>query len=157
MEVTILYSVWALTIFSLIYIPKNRLTEATIMFFFQQLLTWFLGLVTVEWHLLDYPVREFASVNKTSFTFEFLVFPVITVFYIMYYPMQRGILAKILYTSGVTTAILIPEIIVEKYTDLIEYIHWAWYVSWLSVYASFCLARIFHRWFFKFEKMKQGV
>jgi hypothetical protein len=149
MEVTFLYSVWSITIFSLILLPKKRINEASIIILFQQLVTWSLGLLVVEWNLIEYPVREFASVNKTSFTFEFLVYPIITAFYVLYYPAGRNRWRRFFYTFIITTAIIISEVLYEKYTDLITYLHWEWYYSWISVYATLCLARIFHRWFFK--------
>lgn len=151
MEVIILYSVWSLVIFSLVLIPKDRLNEASVIFLFHQSLAWTLGLFAAEWNLIAYPVRELASVNRTSFTFEFFVFPVIGVFYILHYPEKKGIGARILYTAAITTVIIIPEIIFEKYTDLIKYIHWDWYISWLSVYGTFYLVRLFHHWFFKYN------
>ncbi|MFC4801345.1 CBO0543 family protein [Neobacillus sp. GCM10023253] len=150
MEVTFLYAIWSVTIFSLVLIPRKRVNEASVIFLFQQLLTWSFGLLVAEWNLIEYPVREFASVNRTSFTFEFLVYPVISIFYVLYYPVHKSIWQRILYTAMITTVLIISEVLFEKFTNLIKYIHWEWYVSWISVYATLYIAQRFHRWFFKF-------
>ncbi|MBU8919007.1 CBO0543 family protein [Neobacillus sp. 114] len=150
MEVTFLYAIWSITIFSLVLIPKKRLNEASVIFVFQQLITWSLGLIVAELNWIEYPVREFASVNRTSFTFEFWVYPLISVFYVLHYPVHKSNWKRIFYTSIITTVLIISEILFEKFTDLIEYIHWEWYVSWISVYATLYVAQRFHRWFFKF-------
>lgn len=150
MEVTFLYSIWSLTIFSLVLIPRKRLNEASVIFVYQQLITWSLGLIVAELNWIEYPVREFASVNRTSFTFEFLVYPVISIFYVLYYPVHNSIWKRILYTAVITTVLIISEVLFEKFTNLIKYIHWEWYVSWISVYATLYVAQRFHRWFFKF-------
>lgn len=155
MEMTFLYAIWSITIFSLILLPKKRLHEASIVAMFQQFVTWSLGLLVAELNLIQYPVREFASVNKTSFTFEFLVYPVLSAFYVLYYPVGRSRWKQFLYTSIIITVSIISEVIFEKYTDLITYIHWKWYVSLVSVYATLELVRIFHRWFFKVESPKK--
>lgn len=150
MEVTLLYAIWSITIYSLVLIPKKRLNEASVIFVYQQLITWSLGLIVAELNWIEYPVREFASVNRTSFTFEFWVYPVISVFYVLYYPVHKSVWKRILYTAMITTVLIISEVLFEKFTNLIKYIHWEWYVSWISVYATLYVAQRFHRWFFKF-------
>jgi hypothetical protein len=151
MEVTLLYAIWSITLFSLVLLPKQRRHEASIVFLFMQFIAWSLGLVVAELDLIEYPVREFPSVNKTSFTFEFLVFPVFSVFYVLYYPVDRSWWKRFLYTSIIITVSMISELLFVKYTELIRYIHWKWYYSWISVYATLELVRMFHRWFFKLK------
>jgi MFS family permease len=153
-ELTLLYSIWSMTIISLILIPKKRRKEASMAFLFQHFITWFLGLLVVEWHLLEYPVRVLASVNKTSFTFEFFVYPVISTFFALYYPENRSLLIRLFYITIITTGLIVPEVIFEKYTDLIKYIHWEWYYSWISILLTLSLLRYFMKWFFK-KRMTQ--
>ncbi|MEH7237641.1 CBO0543 family protein [Bacillus sp. JJ1562] len=145
----ILYICYSCTIISLAFIPKNKLREASIAFLFQQFVSWFLGLLAVELHLLEYPVREFPNVNGTSFLFEFLVYPVISVFFCIYYPKTSTNWKKFIYISAFCTAMTISEVIYEKYTDLINYVHWDWYVSWISLYATLLLLWKFYKWYFK--------
>ncbi|MDZ5471562.1 CBO0543 family protein [Bacillus sp. 31A1R] len=148
-EWIILYIVWLVTLGSLFFVPKDRRKEASISFLFLQFLGWFLGLLVVELKWIEYPIRELAHVNRSSFTFEFLVFPAISMFFNLYYPSNRRLLTKIYYISLFTTGIIIPEIIFEKYTDLIKYIHWEWYYSWISVFFTLWIVRGFFSWFYK--------
>lgn len=147
-ESMILYIVYACTFISLAFIPRGKWREASIAFSFQQFVTWSLGLIVVELHLIEYPFRELAEVNGSSFLFEFLVYPVIGIFFCLYYPLKSTNWKKISYISIFATAITIPEVIIEKYTDLIEYIHWDWYVTWSSVYATLYLLWVFYRWYY---------
>ncbi|WP_420490870.1 CBO0543 family protein [Neobacillus drentensis] len=48
-----------------------------------------------------------------------------------------------------STGLTIPEVIIEKYTNLISYINWKWYYTWASVYATLFLAWKFYKWYFK--------
>lgn len=145
----ILYILYAITFMSLAYIPKSKWREASLAFSFQQCITWFLGLLVVELNLIEYPVRELAKVNRTSFLFEFIQYPLISSFYCIYYPLTRSTRITILYTSTFCTALVIPEILFEKYTDLISYVHWEWYVSWLSMYITLTILWHFYKWYFK--------
>ncbi|MFC6604827.1 CBO0543 family protein [Ectobacillus funiculus] len=59
-----------------------------------------------------------------------------------------------LYISLFSTGLTVPEIFIEKYTNLITYVNWKWYYTWLSVYATLFLAWIFYKWFFKLNLNK---
>lgn len=151
-EKTILYSIWSITLISLVFLPKNRLREASISYLFQQSISWFLGLLVIEWHLIEYPVRELASVNKTSFTFEFFVYPVISAFFAIYYPGHRSLWIRFFYLSFFSTIVTVSEVLFENYTDLIKYVRWEWYYSWISVFLTLGLLRLFYSWFFKYDQ-----
>lgn len=149
----IIYVLYACTFISLAYIPKNKLKEASIIFLFQQSVAWFTGILTVEFNLLEYPIRELAKVNGSSFLFEFFLYPVITIFFCIYYPKSHQNWRKIIYISIFASALTVPEIFVEKYTHLIKYINWKWYYSWASIYATLLLAWKFYKWFFKLNNI----
>jgi hypothetical protein len=56
----VLITIWCLTIIGLLcFVPRNKIREANIVFFFKQFMTWILGLLTVEFGLIEYPAREF--------------------------------------------------------------------------------------------------
>ncbi|MEH7225064.1 CBO0543 family protein [Bacillus sp. JJ1566] len=152
MDHMILYIIYACTFMSLAYIPKSKWREASIAFLFQQFITWSLGLIPVEYHLLEYPVRELPDVNGTSFLFEFLVYPIIGVFFCIHYPRTKTLWRKFIYISGFCTVLTISEVLFEKYTDLIRYLHWDWYVSWLSIYATLYVLWVFYSWYFKLNR-----
>lgn len=58
----------------LFFIPKNKIRLAVVAFLFKQVITFLFGLVVVELELIDYPLRLFASINRSSFTFEYFFF-----------------------------------------------------------------------------------
>ncbi|MFC4803312.1 CBO0543 family protein [Neobacillus sp. GCM10023253] len=148
MEWWILISVYAVSTGILFFIPKNKFRLAVVAILFKQVITFLIGLVVVELGLLEYPVRLFPSVNRTSFTYEYYAFPVICAAFNVWYPNKRSTLFQSAYYVGFTSVLTIGEIIIEKYTDLITYIHWAWYISWISICLSFFISRLFCRWFF---------
>lgn len=148
-EHLLIYILYTCGFISLAYIPKNNRREASIIFLFQQTVTWLAGALAVQFNLLEYPIRELAKVNSTSFLYEFFLYPIITIFFCLYYPKNRPNWRKIFYLSIFSTALSVPEIFFEKYTHLIEYLNWHWYYSWASVYTTLFLAWIFYKWYFK--------
>jgi len=66
----ILVAAWGLTIIILIrYIPKDKLREAQLIFLSKQFITWFIGILVVEFRLIEYPARVFtySELNITDF------------------------------------------------------------------------------------------
>ena len=144
----LLLSVYALSTGILFLIPKNKIRPATVAFLFKQIITFLIGLVVVELGLLEYPVRLFASINRTSFTYEYYAFPVTCAIFTVWYPHNRRTFIKLGYYITFTSILTLGEVIIEKNTDLIKYIHWEWYISWITICLSFYLTRTFCTWFF---------
>ncbi|MDX5476364.1 MAG: hypothetical protein LPK00_12590 [Bacillaceae bacterium] len=150
-EFMLLYILYAITFISLAFIPKNKWREASIAFSFQQCITWFFGLIVVQFNLIAYPVRELANVNGTSFLFEFIMFPIISSFFCVFYPLRKSRWMKFVYYSSFCTVLTILEVFFEKFTNLIHYIQWDWYVTWITVFGAFLLIWKFYKWFFQIQ------
>jgi len=155
-EAIILASVWLLTIILLIiYVPKEKIRHANIIFLFKQSITWLFGLTVVEFKLIQYPYRIFEHAHNTSFSFEFFIFPGICVLFNLYYPVKKNKLKKLIHYINYCTLITIIEIILERYTDLINYINWSWFWTWITLLVTFYASRKYYLWFFK-HKISQN-
>lgn len=149
LEWYIIIFVWISTIGLFFIIPKDKRRIALVAFLFKQLITWFIGLIVVEYHLLSYPIRCFADVNRSSFTFEYFVYPVVCGVFNAFYPNSRPLAFKVFYYFAYCTSLTIPEALLEKYTRLIYYIHWTWYWTWITLFLTFFMTRWFCIWFFR--------
>jgi hypothetical protein len=147
----LLVSVYIAATGILFYLPKKKIRLAVVAFLFQQMITFLIGLVVVELGLLEYPVRLFASINRTSFTFEYYAFPVVCAAFNVWYPNHRSILIQSGYYAGFSSVLTIAEVMIDKYTDLITYVHWEWYISLISIFFALLIARLFCVWFFAKE------
>lgn len=65
---------------------RFKYREAILAFLFMQVFTWPFGYIVAELELISYPSRFFKDVSKSSFTFEYLVFPVVAGLYAAHYP-----------------------------------------------------------------------
>ncbi|MCD9021499.1 CBO0543 family protein [Cohnella silvisoli] len=148
MEWIILVAVWLTTSSLFFFIPRKKLRLAQFVILFTQVITWLIGLVVVQLGWIDYPVRCFASANMTSFTFEYLAYPVVCGLFNARFPENRSIGFKLFYYGSYCTILTIVEVVIEKNTKLIDYIHWAWYWTWITLFITFVMSRIFSKWFF---------
>jgi len=144
---------WIVTIGLLVkFIPKNKIREASIAFFFKQLLTWILGLSVAQLKLIDYPVRLFPYASRTSFTFEYFVYPSMCAIFNIHYPKKKNFFGQFMYYCYYCTTITILEIYVEKHTNILKYIHWTWYITWITLFITFYMTRTYYVWFFKLKQ-----
>jgi hypothetical protein len=144
---------WLITIgLLIIFIPRNKFREAFVAFTFKQIITWSTGLTVVELGLIEYPVRLFPYANKTSFTFEYFVYPSICAIFNVNFPENNGKFKKFMYYCYYCTSLTIIETIVERYTNIIKYVHWSWYTTWITLFLTFFMTRKFYVWYFRLNK-----
>lgn len=149
-ETIIEISTWiiAIMLFYFFGIRANS-REALLGFLFMQVITWPIGFLVTELKLISYPVRFLEYSSKSSFTFEYLAFPVVAGLYTVYYPKYSSKLKKIIYSLIIVSLLTGVEVILEKYTDNIEYLKWSWQLSWITMFVSLHITYGLSKWFLK--------
>jgi hypothetical protein len=135
------------------FVPKEKMLDAHVSFFFMQVQTWIYGAIVVENRLIEYPVRFLYYAYRVSLVFEYFIFPTISVLFNIYFPTRKGLVHKLIYIIAYPTVITIIEVILEKYTDVIKYLHWSWYWSWLTMLITLLISYKYYLWFLKKIKM----
>lgn len=154
-EIIILSCAWAATVLMLLlFTPKIKLREAIAIFFFKQFLTWLTGLIVAQFGLIEYPIRSFPIATRSSFDFEYFFYPSICVIFNLYYPMRKNKFLQFMHFFYYCSVMTIFEAIVEKYTNIIKYIHWSWYLTWITLFITFFLSNKFYIWYFKLKLRK---
>jgi hypothetical protein len=144
---------WAITIGLLIkFIPKNKIRHAQVAYGFKLFITWLVGLSVVELGLIEYPIRLFPNATKTSFSFEYFIYPSFCAVFNVNYPEKKGVFGQFMYFFYYCNSLTIIEVIVERYTNILNYIHWAWYTTWITLFITFYMSRKFYLWFFKIHE-----
>lgn len=152
---TILYAVWGATIVSLfIFVPKNKVRLALVAYFFQQAMTWPMGLYVSDRGWIQYPIRFFENASQASFTFEFLFYPVMCVYFNIYFPAGKTLLVRSAYYILFCSTLTMAELFILQHTNLIRYIHWNAYLTWVTLFITAYVGRKFCLWFF--ERKESG-
>lgn len=152
-EKIILASAWVISLISIGFIPREKASQASLIFISTQFFTWILGLFAVEFAFLDYPVHELSKANATSFSFEFFILPIITVFFVLHYPYHKPFKSKVLYYILFSSAFTLIEHYLERYTLIIKYHSWRWYWTWISLSLLFYTVKVIYKWFYKIERI----
>jgi len=128
----------ALLIFSL---RKPQIKDWINIFLLTAYFSIFISVLVVSNEMLEYPVRFLAKQFDTSILYEFLLFPVVCIyFYQSTY--NSGYVNIILQGALYTSALTIIEVLFERYTDLIEYHTWTWKFTFISTFVLMLFLRI---------------
>ncbi len=150
LESVILIVAWGLMIALLvIFVPRNKIREAQVIFLFKQLMTWIFGLIVAELGLIEYPVRVFSYASRASFTFEFFIYPSLCVIFNLHYPENKRALRQLGHYVLFCSAITVVEVLCERFTNIIHYVNWTWYTTWFTLLITFYLSRLYYIWFFR--------
>lgn len=119
-----------------------------VVFLYKSMLDSFWGVIVVKGNMLKYPMRQLPEYFQTSILFEWWIFPILCVLYNQV-TRERGLPAilyfAILFSAGMTAI----EYLLEKYTQLIEYLHWSWFATFATLTVTFLSSRAFiafYRW-----------
>jgi hypothetical protein len=147
-ESIVIILMWGIGLVSFLFIPKNRMRRFILAHLFCQSLTWLSSLFHVQFDLLTFPFREFPNATDLLVTTEYFFYPTFCAFYIIFEP-KGNYLFRLIYLSFWITVVTMIDLLVERYTNLIEYVHYSWYWTWMNFFILFALTNILYQWFFK--------
>lgn len=139
-----------LVIFLLLgFIPREKVRVAHAAYLFMLLITWSFGLAVVEYRLIEYPTRFFPYATRATFLFEFFLYPSICAIFVVNYPEKKSTFQKFMYYFYYCTTLTIIEVIEERYTYILKYIHWNWLLTWITFFITFYISQKYSQWLLK--------
>lgn len=145
---------WSLLIIgiSLLFssLRKPPIKDWIIIFSLSSYFSTFFGVLVVEEKMLEYPVRFLSNYFSSSLLYEYLLFPVVCIYFYQTTYRSRNIII-VLQCMLYTTVLTIIELFFERYTDLIKYHTWTWIYTFLSTF----LLMMFIRYLMKLINRKE--
>ncbi|CAM3832732.1 CBO0543 family protein [Marinicrinis lubricantis] len=155
LEWIVITLMWCVGVISVVVCPKQHLRKLLFTMLLCQALTWVTTLIHVYYGLLSFPVREFPKATDLLVTTEYFFYPLICGYYVVYEP-SRHVGARMAYLALWVTGLTTIDIVIERYTDLIEYIHYSWYWTWIVFFGLFAITNISCQQFFKSRALFRG-
>lgn len=153
-EKVILYAMFVGGLLFFFYsLRKPPIKDWLLAFFITGYFALILGVMVVESGMLSYPVTIFPYFDSSPL-FELVLFPVLSLHYYQttyHYSFKGYLLKGFMYTSILT----ITEVLLEKFTDLVQYNTWKWYYTFISVYVFFVIIRCLLQFISKLPDQEQ--
>jgi hypothetical protein len=134
MERIILWALLLVGITLLIFsLRKPFIKDWILIFLLNAYLSTLIGVLVVEENMLEYPIRFLDNYFTSSLLYEYLLFPVVCI-YLYQKTYHAGFKGIFLYCLLFTSALTVIEVLLERYTDLIEYHTWTWMHTFISTF-----------------------
>ncbi|RAU91987.1 CBO0543 family protein [Paenibacillus sp. YN15] len=137
-------------------VPRNRLKEGCILFLSAQVITWPVGLLLVELGLITHPVREFPIATRANFTLNYLLYPMVSMAVLLYYPTFAPKWKRAVYQVVTVGGLSGLMQLVDAYTDLIHHVKFNWLLSFLIMLFALNATRTYTAWYFGGLKRNGG-
>jgi len=137
----------------ILFIPNNERRKGILAFMVFQSFIWLCDMPAFSFHLLSAPVREFPKATDLALTINYFFYPVLFSIYYVNKRKKNGLLSKITYFLVWVSTLTMYDVILERYTDLLEYGYIRWYGMWIYIGFLFFVSQACCNWFFK-EKIQ---
>ncbi|KAA0547181.1 hypothetical protein FZW96_14520 [Bacillus sp. BGMRC 2118] len=148
-EFIILAVSWILSIILLVFLSRGRSRLTLIAFLFTQALAWIFEYTLVYFDLVEFPYREFKKATNLSFSLYYIIFPIVGVLFIVFYPKNPKKVKVLFYYLLFSMVIPTFSSLAERYTDLFHFNNWNWFVH---VFADLVVFYIIAKFVFWFKK-----
>lgn len=157
LERTILTTMWLLGMIGFLFIiPRKKRREGFLAFLMFQALIWLCDMFVFYFGLMSAPIREFPKATDLSITINYFFYPVL---FSLFYVYKKGRdhrwkqLTKLLIWI---TAITILDVLIERYTRLLEYKTITWFGIGIYIGFLFYISDVLCNWFFKNSELLHG-
>jgi len=148
-ELILIFS-WIISIgLLLMFVPKKNIRLSIITFLFSSTVAWAYEYTQVLFGLLEFPYREFAKATKLSFSLHYAIYPTFFVFFILFYPVDKGRIKKFFHTLVFNLLLATYTFLLNEHSSLIEFKHWNFF---FSVCINFIMLYIIKKFVFWFNK-----
>ena len=122
---------------------REKLKDWLLIFFLKGYISSFLDQIIVKKKQISYPVRFMSKYFDSSLLFDYLLFPLLCVFYNR--TSEKSNLHSIFLQSFIySTPMTVLEVILEKKTNLIRYKKkWNWLITYFTLVTTFLFVRGF--------------
>ena len=149
-EYFILAAMWIFGFIGFIlFIPRKERRKGFLALMIFQAFIWLCDMPSFKYGLLSAPVREFPKATDLSITINYFFYPVMFSIFYVKRRVRGAALASFKYFFVWISVLTLFDIVIERYTDLLEYGYLTWYGMWIYIGLLFFLSQVCCNWFFK--------
>jgi hypothetical protein len=139
----------------IVFIPRQYRRKGFLAYLIFQAIIWLCDMPSFQLGLLSAPVREFPKATDLPITIDYMFYPVLFSIYYVNKKVNSSEKSKWIYFFTWTTAITLYDLLIERFTDLLEYEILPWYGMWIYIVFLFYVSQICCNWFYKDKSLFQ--
>lgn len=157
MERMILVAMWLFGFVGFIlFIPRKDLRKGFLAFLMFQAIVWLCDMPSFKFDLLSAPVRELPKATDLPLTIDYFFYPVLFSVYYVHRRVEGSLGSRFTYFLIWISASALFDIMIERYTDLLEYEWLKWYGMWIYMGFLFYVSQVCCNWFYKDKALFQA-
>jgi len=150
MEHLILLLMWLFGFVGFIlFVPKKDSRKGILAFMMFQAIIWLCDMPAFKYDLLRAPVRELPKASDLPLTIDYFFYPVLFSIFYVHRRVEGSLGSRITYFLVWVSAASLLDIVIERYTDLLEYKFLKWYGMWMYIGFLFYISQVCCNWFYK--------
>ncbi|MGX6443914.1 CBO0543 family protein [Neobacillus sp. K501] len=161
MEHWILAAMWLFGFIGFtLFIPRKEWRKGFLAFLMFQAIIWLCDMPAFQYGLLSAPVREFPKATDLPLTIDYFFYPVLFSIFYIHRRVKGSLWSRISYFFVWISIITIFDVIIGRYTDLLEYEILKWYGMWIYIGFLFYVSQFCCNWFYKDQSLfqvEQGI
>ncbi|WP_010096259.1 CBO0543 family protein [Ornithinibacillus scapharcae] len=135
-------------------IPRNNRRKGILSFMVFQGIIWLCDMPSFKYDLLSAPVRVLPKATDLTITINYLFYPVLFSIYYVNRRVNSSIPYRIIYYLFWVSSITLFDVILERYTNLLEYGRITWSGMWIYIGFIFFVSVLICNWFYKEELIR---
>lgn len=157
LERLILAGMWLFgTVGFILLIPRSKRRHGMLAALMFQAIIWLCDMPAFTYGVVSAPVNEFPKATDLAITINYFFYPVMFSIYYVHRKVKGGLWSKFAYFFLWISSITLFDIVIEKYTDLLEYGLITWYGMWGYIGFLFYASQLCCDWFFKDKALFQA-
>jgi hypothetical protein len=137
----------------ILFIPRKDRRKGFLAFLMFQAIIWLCDMPAFYFDLLSAPIREFPKATDLPLTIDYILYPVL--FSIYYIHKEDSQWSRFVYFLVWASIIALFDIVIERYTDLLQYGLLTWYGMWIYIAFLFYVSEVCCNWFYKEKALFQ--
>jgi hypothetical protein len=133
----------------ILFVPHGKRREGYLAFLMFQAFIWACDIPSFTYGLLSAPFREFPKATNLCITINYFFYPVLFSIYYVHRRVKSNRWSKIISFFIWTSTVTLFDIVIEKYTDLLEYGTITWYGMWMYIVFLYYVSEVCCDWFYK--------
>lgn len=139
----------------ILFIPRKDWRKGFLAFLMFQGIIWLCGMPAFQFGLLTAPMREFPKATDLPLTIDYFFYPVLFSIFYINKKVKSSLGYRFAYFIVWISIITLFDIILERYTDLLEYEWITYYGMWIYIGFLFYVSEVCCNWFYKDKTLYQ--